>query len=582
MSEQPRVLVIDDDPFVRRFLAAALEAEGYVVTTADDGAPGLDLLRDNAFEVVISDIQMPGVDGLSLIAALKEVKPDLPIVVLSGTKELDVVIEAMKRGASDYLLKDDDVTTTVILSVQKALEKSRLTAQNRLLTEQVQRRNEELEELNQKNAQLVEQLQGFNEELERKVRGATAEIRYRLTESTALNEVAAAISSVMEVQPLLEMIMEKSKQVINAEASSLMLLDEERRELVFHVATGEKGEAVREIRLRLGQGIAGWVAQTGEPLVVADAYQDPRFNPEPDKKSGFRTKSILCVPLKMQERILGIVQVINSQDKESFDEDDLLSFTSFAHHAAIAIENARLYEEIKRKAEELRQALERERWLTIQRDKLGKYVPEAAIEEIERGREQALASPTRTVECSILFSDIQGFTRIAENTPPSQLVCMLNTYHSEMHAVIKRHGGMLDKFIGDGIMVLFLPKGPGDNNSLRAVHCGMDMQRAVFSLDTDWVAKGLGELRVRIGVNRGEVISGSIGAETRMDYTVIGDNVNVASRLESNARAGEVMISESVYEQVKDHVQATRLQPIQVKNRVLPVQPYSIAVRDEG
>ena len=377
---------------------------------------------------------------------------------------------------------------------------------------------------------------------------------------------------------MLEMIMEESKEVMSAEASSLMMLDEERQELVFQVATGEKGEALREIRIPLGRGIAGWVAQTGEPLLVPDAYENPHFNPESDRRSGFRTRSVLCVPLMMQDRTLGVVQVLNNKYKESFDEEDLETFTSFAHHAAIAIKNARLYEEIKQRAEELHQALERERWLTVQREKLGKYVPKSVVEEIERDREQALASATRTVECSILFSDIQGFTRITEATPADKMLEMLNKYHSGMNAVVEKYEGVLDKFMGDGIMAVFLPQDEQDNHALRAVRCAVDMQREIGRLDQEWIAHGMGHLNVRVGINSGEVISGSIGAETRMDYTVIGNTVNVASRLESNGQPGTVLISDNVYQEVKGSIQAVKLEPIHVKNRVQPVQVYVIDV----
>ena len=189
----------------------------------------------------------------------------------------------------------------------------------------------------------IEQLRSSVDTLEKRAKDDADELNRRLAESDALRQVAAAISSVMEVQPLLEMIMEKSKEVMDAEASSLMLLDEETQELVFNVATGEKGAALREVRLPLGRGIAGWVAQNREALLVPDAYQDPRFNRDADKMSGFRTRSILCVPLMMQERILGVVQVLNPNFKDSFAEKDRDTFTSFADNAAIAIENARLY-----------------------------------------------------------------------------------------------------------------------------------------------------------------------------------------------------------------------------------------------
>ena len=406
----------------------------------------------------------------------------------------------------------------------------------------------------EQQASETEQIRRSNQELEQRVKRSGEELERRLAESNALSQVAAAISSVMEVQRLLEMIMGKSKEVMDAEASSLMLLDEETQELVFQVATGEKGEAIREVRLPLGRGIAGWVAQAREPLLVPDAYEDSRFNPEADKRSGFRTRSVLCVPLMIQDRILGVVQVLNNKNKESFEQRDLQTFTSFADSAAIAIENARLYEEIKQRAEELKEALERERWLTLQRDKLGKYVPKSVVEEIERDREQVLASATRTIECTILFSDIKGFTSFTEANPAEKMVEMLNQYHTEMIAVIDKYNGILDKFMGDGIMVVFLQEDDQDNHALRAVQCGIDMQHEVARLDLEWIAQGLGHLSIRVGVNTGEVISGSIGASTRMDYTVVGDTVNVASRLESNGKPGAVLMSDTAYSRLEGTV----------------------------
>ena len=312
--------------------------------------------------------------------------------------------------------------------------------------------------------------------------------------------------------------------------------------------------------------------------MVPDAYADPRFNREADKMSGFRTRSILCVPLVIQERILGVVQVLNPRERQSFEDVDRRVFTSFADQAAIAIENVRLYEEIKEKAEELRQALERERWLTIQWDKLGKYVPKSVITEIERDREQALAEATRTIECTVLFSDIKGFTRFTEANPASKMVQMLNQYHSAMTAVVDKYDGILDKFMGDGIMVVFLNEGEDDNHGLRAVQCGIDMQEEVARLDTEWVEQGLGNLSIRVGVNTGEVISGSIGSSTRMDYTVVGDTVNVASRLETNGSPGTILLSDTAFNRIEGLVEAVRLEPITVKNRVQPVQVYSIDV----
>lgn len=562
------VLVVDDEERNRQLLNELLEVRGFRVTEAEDGQRALEQAAHCVPDVILLDLMMPGLDGFEVCRRLKSdpKTAHVPVLVITAASERKTRLMGIEAGANDFLTKPID-GADVILRVRNAVHVKRLF--------------DRLEESHRTNLDLVERLRRFNEELDQKVREATAQLNYRLEVASALNQVTLAINSVMELQPLLEMIMEKSVEVTNAEASSLILLDEQQPGLVFEVATGEKGAILRKARLKPDQGIAGWVAKTGQPVLVPDAYADPRFNPEVDRLTKFRTRSIACVPLKTQDQIIGVVQVLNSKTKPAFDERDMEAFSAFAHHAALAIEGARLYEEVRRKAEELREALERERWVTLQRDKLGKYVPKSVVQEIERQREQALASPTRTVDCSILFSDIQGFTRMAETTPPAKLVDMLNRYHSAMNAVIEKHEGVLDKFIGDGIMAVFLVQSEGDNHALRAVRCGIDMHREIDRLRAEWVAEGLGPLAVRIGINSGEVISGSIGAETRMDYTVVGDNVNVAARLESNARTGEVLISENVFSRVRGIVVAVELDPIVVKNRVQPVQPYSVRVRAE-
>ncbi|MGQ9629894.1 MAG: diguanylate cyclase [bacterium] len=162
-----------------------------------------------------------------------------------------------------------------------------------------------------------------------------------------LVEVSALTSSSLELRRVLDMIMRYSRQVLDAEASSLMLIDEETNELVFEIAQGEKGEAVRSIRLKVGEGIAGWVAETGQPLLVSDAKSDPRFYRKADEVSQFETKSVMCVPLLRKDQVIGVVEVLNKLESAggpAFNEEDLEIFKALANHASIAIENAKLYE----------------------------------------------------------------------------------------------------------------------------------------------------------------------------------------------------------------------------------------------
>jgi diguanylate cyclase (GGDEF)-like protein len=161
-----------------------------------------------------------------------------------------------------------------------------------------------------------------------------------------LNEVLDAnryLSSTLNLTLVLERLLEKAKEVIEAEASSLMLLDEEKQELYFHTVLGEKSEKLKNIRLKVGEGISGWVAKNAEPVLVEDCSKDPRFYRKADETSGFQTRSMICVPLIYRKRVLGTIQVLNKTNDRNFDQEDLKIFQIMADQAAIAIENARLH-----------------------------------------------------------------------------------------------------------------------------------------------------------------------------------------------------------------------------------------------
>ena len=162
-----------------------------------------------------------------------------------------------------------------------------------------------------------------------------------------LYNVSTIINSSLELNEVLSRIMNSVTEVVEAEAGSILLIDEETGRLFFEVATGEKGEEVKKFELKIGEGIAGWVAETGEPLLVPDATKDSRHFHEVGEKIKFKTKSILCVPLKLSGAVIGVAEVINKQNSPSFTEDDIPILDAFANQAAIAIGNARLYGRVR-------------------------------------------------------------------------------------------------------------------------------------------------------------------------------------------------------------------------------------------
>lgn len=174
-----------------------------------------------------------------------------------------------------------------------------------------------------------------------------ATLRQRVNELKALNEIAKALNSILDPKEIFNVIIHKITDLVKAEAWSVLLIDENTGELVFEAAAGQAADKLKGLRIKIGQGIAGWVAQKGTSLIVPDVSQDPRFFSGVDKKTKFRTKSVLCVPLKSREKVVGVVEVINKVGGENFDQDDLNIFETMVEHATIALQNASLYQQIE-------------------------------------------------------------------------------------------------------------------------------------------------------------------------------------------------------------------------------------------
>ncbi len=172
-------------------------------------------------------------------------------------------------------------------------------------------------------------------------------LKRKVKEMETLNEIVRAINSSLRPKEILKIIMEKTADFVKAEGWSILLLDKENQELVFEAAAGEAGQKLIGIRLKINQGVAGWVARTGKPLIVEDVTKDPRFYDGVDKKTKFITKSILCVPMKSGNEILGVVEVVNKVGGEPFTKDDLEIFENLVQHITIALRNAQLYNKME-------------------------------------------------------------------------------------------------------------------------------------------------------------------------------------------------------------------------------------------
>lgn len=375
-----------------------------------------------------------------------------------------------------------------------------------------------------------------------------------------LLEVSQTLNQEHELSVLLERIMDYAIPTLNAKRGFLMLRDEGTGALEVRVARGMGGDLDQGEARVFSTGVASRVAAEGTPFFTANSKGDTRT-------AGFASvmrsdaRAILCAPVNYKDRNLGTLYVDNQAGAPGFTQDLVRLAQSFASAAAGALENARLYQNIQEE--------------TRKRSSLSRYLSPAIVEDIlKQGDELVLGGST--VECSVLFSDVVGFTPFSEALRPDELVALLNEYFTLMAEMIFKNNGTLDKFIGDATMAVFGAPVFEPNHPAWAVKAALDMIAAADGLMEKWKSEGKPTFKMRVGVNSGPVVAGNLGSPQRMDYTVIGDAVNLANRMESVAKHNSVAVSASTWEKIKDYAQGEALGPVKVKGKAEEVPVYLV------
>ncbi len=488
-----------------------------------------------------------------------------------------------------------------------------------------------------------------------------------------LLEVFKAVSSELNLNKLIQLIMNKAAEITNSDRSSLFLVDEITGELWTVFAKGLDNTIVRTKK-----GIVAKVAKTKAPLIVNDPYNHPDFNPAVDLKTKYKTNSILSVPVFNSEKeVLGVVQVINKNDGE-FHLDDLNILTGFASQIKIAIENAKLFDQIegmknylnilvqnldngivtidanrkiktinsrffsmfnvddsfnleekhiedvnatlqslfsyaeetiksgeKTYFDDIEIQIESQKFITVNisalpmenakgekigvimvfndiskekriQSNLSRYIPQHLVKEVMNKDNLSLLKGNYS-KCSILFSDIRNFTTLTEEFGAMEIVKLLNNYFEAMITSVYKFDGILDKFIGDAIMTVFGVPYANISDSKNAVRCALDMFEKLKELNKNQDTT-TPKVNIGIGISTGNVVSGNIGSEKRFEYTVIGDSVNIAARLESATKIYNVdlLICEQTYQEIKDEFYCREIDTLLVKGKNIPVNIYTV------
>jgi adenylate cyclase len=373
-----------------------------------------------------------------------------------------------------------------------------------------------------------------------------------------LLEVSKELSKQQELDRLLEKVVDFTFQIMNVDRVSILLVEDKSGELIPRISKSRTGGA--SAAKHVPQSIARKAVEERVAILSDNAAADERFKGKSILIQSVR--SAMCTPLMgSDQKVLGILYVDNLTATHSFADEDLEFLIAFGGLTAVAIENSQLSDRIRREALVLS---------NFQRY----FSPNIAAVIAQQQDAGQLPSQKRPVV--VFFSDIRGFTPMSETMNPDDIARLLTEYFTEMVDLVFEHGGTLDKFMGDAIMALWGAPIAHEDDADRAMQCAIDQLDALEKMNEKWKEQGRKPVGIGIGINFGEVFAGNIGSNRRLEYTVIGDAVNTASRLCSAAGPNQILISESFYKSLKKPPKVEALEPIQVKGKSKAVAVYRV------
>ena len=379
-----------------------------------------------------------------------------------------------------------------------------------------------------------------------------------------LLEVSQELSSPEGYSALPEKILELLLKIMSVDRAVLLLVNEKTGELEPKAYKFSNPDAIADLNF-YSRKITNFVLQQEIAIISADTSLDNRF----DNSQSIIQQSIqaaMCTPLKPRDRAIGVLYVDNLSHGYAYHKEDLEFLSSLANQAAIAIENANLYRNMQSEV--------------IRRTKLERFFPAAVSQKIEEGWDL-----NRIIEAEVtaLFSDISGFTEMTSQMQPRKVLEFLNEYFKVMvEDTVFPFGGTLEKYIADALLAVWGSPYQKEDDAIMAVNAAIAMQWAMRKLNEDWIEQGRDlQIQIHIGLNTGMVAAGNIGSENLIQYTNIGDTMNVASRICTAAKAGEVFISESTLAKILHcNLPIQKLEPVMVKGKEEPLQLYRVCWED--
>lgn len=393
-------------------------------------------------------------------------------------------------------------------------------------------------------------------------------LRFELDKKTRVlglfYELSRTLGSVFSLPDVYEKVIAILLQV--TPAARVVIYQRTDRGEMKHVASGTRdsrssGDAADAQPLRVSKTVFDNVARQRVSVLLENTRRDEAA--VPDSLRLHQTHSVMAAPIVGRKGLLGLIYTDQQDVTQTFSSDDLDLLNAVAVQTGIALDTVRAHEALQREAKA--------------REKYERFLPQQLVDDVLLDPNKEIRPGGARLAITVLFGDLRGFTTLSESSAPETVVEHLNRFYSLMSEAIFKHGGTLDKYLGDGVLALFGAPYGTERDAVKAVRAAIDMQRAMLSFNQELAAAGQPAIAMGIGINTGPAIVGFIGSDARLDYTAIGDTVNTASRLEHLAKPGQILISEHTMQALDASVSYAPLEAVQVKGRVAKLQIAEVA-----
>jgi class 3 adenylate cyclase len=383
-----------------------------------------------------------------------------------------------------------------------------------------------------------------------------------------IDNIGGAITSVLNLEQILEQLIVTFVKDMFVDTSSVMLLDTATEKYHVYLAGGEKKAEIEKLAFSRYHPLVRIIENEKRELTRYDVLEDTKYRKlrEVCAENFDALQCSLIVPLTFKNEVIGLITLGDKKSGKGYNREDINLLRTLAKQGAVAIENARLADQMKKEE--------------AARTNLARYLSPQIVDQVMRRNVRVNLGGNRKI-VTVLFSDVRNFTRISETLSPDKLVALLNEYFTEMAAVIFEYQGSLDKFIGDAIVAVFGSLIPLENQAATAVRAAVRMMIRMRFLREKWLAQYGVLMEMGVGINTGEVFLGNVGSPERMEFTVLGDVVNVASRFSGLAGGGQILITKETLACLGSDVQWRELSPVSVKGKTGEIEIFEILYKEE-